>query len=287
MKLTEYEPSELLRSCISKSGKFAIGKRDQRYFEVIWEVLDLLFACKMQISTAAQKLGLSTANFSAVLRNDPAVWRRVNELRKDEGSEQPEVPLAIGLKVHMEGVAMPAPQHQKSTVDAANCAIITVSDTRTEETDTGGTVDQVAAEAMQVMSVLQLCDRIVRDEPRDIAELVRAKVNDAGVHAVLLSGGTGIANRDTTVEAVEHILEKRLDGFGELFRMLSYDQVGRQRCFRGRWLGVANKTAVFLMPGSPKAVELAMDKLIVPELGHIVSLLAGTSNAALSAMRSR
>ncbi len=80
-----YEPSELLRSCISKSGKFEIGRRDQRYFEVVWEVLDLLFACKMQVSTAAQKLGLSTANFSNVLRNDPAVWRRVNELRNDEG----------------------------------------------------------------------------------------------------------------------------------------------------------------------------------------------------------
>jgi len=80
-----YEPSALLQSCISKSGKFAIGRRDQRYYEVVWEVLDLLSACKMQVSTAAQKLGLSTANFSHVLRYDPAVWRRINELRKDEG----------------------------------------------------------------------------------------------------------------------------------------------------------------------------------------------------------
>jgi len=85
VEIDGYEPSELLQSCISRSDKFAIGKRDQRYHEVVWEVLDLLFACKMQVSTAAQKLGLSTANFSAVLRNDPALWRRVNELRKDEG----------------------------------------------------------------------------------------------------------------------------------------------------------------------------------------------------------
>ena len=80
-----YEPSDLLQSCIGRNGKFAIGKRDQRYCAVVWEVLDLLFACGMQVSTAAQKLGLSTANFSSVLRNDPAVWRRVNELRKDAG----------------------------------------------------------------------------------------------------------------------------------------------------------------------------------------------------------
>jgi hypothetical protein len=85
VEIDGYEPSELLRSCISRSGKFAIGRRDERYYAVVWEVVDLLFACKMQVSTAAQKLGLSTANFSAVLRNDPPVWRRVNELRKDEG----------------------------------------------------------------------------------------------------------------------------------------------------------------------------------------------------------
>jgi len=80
-----YEPSEILRSCISGAGKFAIGKRDKRYCIVVWEILDLLFACRMQVSTAAKSLGLSTANFSGVLRSDPAVWRRVNELRKDEG----------------------------------------------------------------------------------------------------------------------------------------------------------------------------------------------------------
>ncbi len=85
VELDTYEISDLLQTCVSKSGKFAIGRRDQRYFEVIWEVLDLLYVCKMQVSTAALKLGLSTANFSSVLRNDPAVWRRVNELRKDAG----------------------------------------------------------------------------------------------------------------------------------------------------------------------------------------------------------
>ncbi len=85
VEIDGYAPSALLRSCIGPSGKFAIGKRDQRYCTVVWEVLDLLVACGVQVSTAAEKLGLSTANFSSVLRNDPAVWRRVNELRKDAG----------------------------------------------------------------------------------------------------------------------------------------------------------------------------------------------------------
>jgi len=165
---------------------------------------------------------------------------------------------------------MPAPQHQKEQ-STANCAIITVSDTRTEETDTGG---QLIRSRLTDAGHSVCSYEIVRDEPRNIAELVRAKVNDPECSAVLLSGGTGIAHRDTTVEAVEHILEKRLDGFGELFRMLSYDQVGAAAMLSRAVAGIANRTAVFLMPGSPKAVELAMDKLIVPELGHIESLMA-------------
>lgn len=85
VEIDGYVPSEMLRSCVNRAGKFSIGKRDQRYPSVVWEILDLLFACGVQVSTAAEKLGLSTANFSSVLRNDPAVWRRVNELRKDAG----------------------------------------------------------------------------------------------------------------------------------------------------------------------------------------------------------
>ncbi len=164
---------------------------------------------------------------------------------------------------------MPAPQHHKEQ-STANCAIVTVSDTRTKETDTGG---QLIASRLEAAGHRILSYAILKDEPRNIAELVRTNANDAECHAVLLSGGTGIASRDTTVEAVEHLLEKRLDGFGELFRMLSYDQVGAAAMLSRAVAGVVNKTAVFLMPGSPKAVELAMDKLIVPELGHVVSLM--------------
>ncbi len=165
---------------------------------------------------------------------------------------------------------MPAPQHQNKQSNA-NCAVITVSDTRTETTDAGG---QLIKSLLEEAGHHVGSYAIVCDEPRDVTELVLANTNDADCHAVLLSGGTGVAARDTTVEAVELLLEKRLDGFGELFRMLSYDQVGAAAMLSRALAGVANNTAVFLMPGSPKAVELAMTKLIIPELGHIVSLLA-------------
>jgi molybdenum cofactor biosynthesis protein B len=169
---------------------------------------------------------------------------------------------------------MPAPQHHKDQ-RPANCAVITVSDTRTEETDTGGQLLRSLLESAghHIHSLA-----IVKDEPADVAELVRAKCCDKDCHAVLLSGGTGIAARDTTVEAILPLLDKRLDGFGELFRMLSYDQVGAAAMLSRALAGIVNQTAVFLMPGSPKAVELAMTKLIIPELGHIVAL-AGKSKA--------
>ncbi|GJM26656.1 MAG: molybdenum cofactor biosynthesis protein B [Phycisphaerae bacterium] len=169
---------------------------------------------------------------------------------------------------------MPAPQHQKDQ-RTANCAIVTVSDTRTEETDTGGQLVRTLLEAAghSVQS-----HAIVKDEPADVAKLVHAMSCDVGCHAILLSGGTGIAARDTTVEAIEPMLDKRLDGFGELFRMLSFDQVGAASMLSRALAGITNQTAVFMMPGSPKAVELAMTKLIIPELGHIVALAGKIEN---------
>ena len=163
---------------------------------------------------------------------------------------------------------MPPPHHQKDQ-RSANCAVITVSDTRTEETDTGG---QLLRSLLEAAGHRVISAAIVKDEPVEVAKLVRAKCSDDDCHAVLLSGGTGIAARDTTVEAIMPLLDKRLDGFGELFRMLSYDQVGAAAMLSRALAGIVNQTAVFLMPGSPKAVELAMTKLVIPELGHIVAL---------------
>ena len=168
---------------------------------------------------------------------------------------------------------MPAPQHHKDQLPA-NCAIVTVSDTRTEETDTGG---QLLRSLLEAAGHRIHSYTIVKDEPTDVAKLVRARVGDNDCHAVLLSGGTGIAARDKTVEAIAPMLDKRLDGLGELFRMLSYDQVGAASMLSRALAGIMSQTAVFMMPGSPKAVELAMTKLIIPELGHIVAL-AGKMN---------
>lgn len=162
-----------------------------------------------------------------------------------------------------------------TTGSAIRIAVLTVSDTRTEETDVGGRLvrELCAAAGHTVVS-----RAIVRDEPAQVAAAVQAVVDGSdgpgGAHAVLLTGGTGIARRDTTVEALAARFDKTLDGFGELFRMLSFAEVGPAAMLSRATAGVVGGLAVFLMPGSPAAVRLAMERLILPELGHIVGQLA-------------
>lgn len=167
---------------------------------------------------------------------------------------------------------MPAPQHSRDKIEHVRCAVITVSDTRTVENDTGGKLigDRLRAAGHVVTSY-----EILRDEPESIARRIRELASDKSCHVVLLTGGTGIAARDTTYEAIAGLLDKRLDGFGELFRMLSFDQVGAAAMLSRAVAGLVGNVAVFSMPGSPKAVELAMDKLILPELGHVAWLAQG------------
>ncbi len=164
---------------------------------------------------------------------------------------------------------MPAPVHRGKTVERVRCAVITVSDTRTEADDRGGQLirGRLAEHAHQVCGY-----EIIPDEPQRITERVRNFVAQDDCDAVLLTGGTGIAGQDTTYEAVAGLLDKRLDGFGELFRMLSFEQVGPAAMLSRAVAGLIERTAVFVMPGSPKAVELALDRLILPELGHVVWL---------------
>lgn len=164
---------------------------------------------------------------------------------------------------------MPAPQHHKQTILSVRCAVLTVSDTRTVDTDAGGRLIQ--ARLVAAGHVVH-AHEILKDEPAAIAARVRALASDTHCHAVLITGGTGLAPRDTTYEAVSGLLDKRLDGFGELFRVLSYEQVGPAAMLSRAVAGLCQRTIVFAMPGSPKAVELAMDKLILPELGHLVWL---------------
>jgi len=112
--------------------------------------------------------------------------------------------------------------------------------------------------------------RIVADVPEQIREVLSEWIERDDVQAVLSNGGTGIAARDTTYDAISGMLEKRIDGFGELFRMLSWQEVGAAAMLSRAVAGAAGGTLIVAMPGSTNAVRLALTKLIVPELGHLV-----------------
>ncbi len=165
---------------------------------------------------------------------------------------------------------MSDPQHRADDIASVNCAIMTVSDTRTEKTDkTGPLIRELLEGAGHQVSSYQ----IIPDEPDRVRRCVGALCDEAACHAVLISGGTGLAPRDSTYEAVVALLEKRLDGFGELFRSLSFAEIGSAAMLSRAVAGVCRATAVFSLPGSTGAVRLAMDKLILPELGHLSALL--------------
>jgi molybdenum cofactor biosynthesis protein B len=160
--------------------------------------------------------------------------------------------------------------HHAGDRRAARCLVITVSDTRTPADDVSG---QRAEELLRAAGHEVREREIVHDERKVIAAVVRAGVANRDIDAIILTGGTGIAPRDVTHEAVEEILEKRLDGFGELFRMLSFQEIGAAAMLTRAIGGVIGQTVVFALPGSTKAVELGVERLIAPQLRHIVGLL--------------
>ncbi|WP_025692023.1 MogA/MoaB family molybdenum cofactor biosynthesis protein [Paenibacillus zanthoxyli] len=159
-------------------------------------------------------------------------------------------------------------QHRMEAPDSVNCYIITVSDTRTMETDKGGRLIETLLEE----SGYKIAGRIiVKDDYDDIRELIHECAGDSGIEAVLLTGGTGIAPRDTTYEAVKSLLDKEMPGFGEIFRYLSFaEDIGTAAILSRAVAGTIGSTAVFSMPGSVGAVKLAMTRLIIPELRHVM-----------------
>jgi molybdenum cofactor biosynthesis protein B len=165
---------------------------------------------------------------------------------------------------------MPGGTHHAGDARAVACAIVTISDTRTVDTDTSGARARALLEAAGHSVVAYA---IV---PDDIG-LVRARLDELlalpGLEVVVTSGGTGLARRDTTFEAIAALLDKRLDGFGELFRMLSYEQVGAAAMLSRATAGVARGKILVSLPGSTAAVELALAKLLLPALGHMVHLV--------------
>lgn len=148
--------------------------------------------------------------------------------------------------------------------------VITCSDSRDMSSDLTG---RAIREALEVNGHTVAGHRIIPDE----AEAIRAMIHEAqasGARAVIINGGTGIANKDVTVECVEALFEKTLPGFGELFRMLSFDVIGSPAMMSRATAGTYKSMIIFALPGSPQAVKVAMDKLILPELGHAVRELA-------------
>ncbi len=158
-------------------------------------------------------------------------------------------------------------EHKAQAPLSVRCAVITVSDTRTVETDTGG---QTLIERLTSAGHAIVQRSIIPDEP----DLMRATLQQLGertdIDAVLLTGGTGITRRDQTYETVSNLLSKPLPGYGELFRMLSYQQIGTAALLSRAVGGLMGHIVVLTMPGSPAAVQLAMDQVILPELGHLV-----------------
>jgi molybdenum cofactor biosynthesis protein B len=158
-------------------------------------------------------------------------------------------------------------EHHAKTKHAVACAIVTVSDTRTPETDASGTCIRALLEEAGHRVVGYA---ILPDDPGRIRAHVEELLAVPAVEAVIVNGGTGLAPRDTTYEAITGMLEKRLDGFGELFRMLSYQQVGSAAMLSRAVGGLHRGLVVFATPGSTAAVKLALERLIIPELGHLV-----------------
>jgi len=158
-------------------------------------------------------------------------------------------------------------EHKEQARGGIACAVVTVSDTRTEETDASG---RLIREALAGAGHEARAYHIVRDEPTLIAPLLEELLSRDDLDALIFNGGTGVARRDVTFDVLSRAVEKTLPGFGELFRHLSYAEIGSAALLSRAMAGTARGKAVFSVPGSSGAVRLAMERLILPEMAHIV-----------------
>lgn len=161
-----------------------------------------------------------------------------------------------------------AQQHKSKAADKGpvRVAVVTVSDTRTPETDVNG---RYLAERIETSGHLLHSTSIVRDEPLEVEAILERLASSAGVQVVFFNGGTGVSSRDRTYDVLAAKLEKTLPGFGEIFRMLSWQQVGAAAMMSRATAGIYRGKVVVSTPGSPAAVRLAWEKLIEPELAHL------------------
>ncbi|MFM7844215.1 MAG: molybdenum cofactor biosynthesis protein B [Planctomycetota bacterium] len=161
----------------------------------------------------------------------------------------------------------PVQQHRQTAPAVVRCAVATISDTRTLDTDTGGrTAIDLLSGAGHVISAREL----IPDDSGRIQQLLLDWSKRDDIDAILMTGGTGLSSRDQTYETVSGLLTKTLPGYGELFRWLSYQEIGAAAMLSRAIGGLIHKTVVMTMPGSPHAVRLALNQLIIPELGHLV-----------------
>jgi molybdenum cofactor biosynthesis protein B len=158
-------------------------------------------------------------------------------------------------------------EHKQQAPRSVRCAVVTISDTRTVDTDTAGAA---IADLLHAAGHLVVGRTIVRDDANLVRDAIAQQLADPQVQAIITTGGTGITSRDSTYEAVTAMLDKRLDGFGELFRMLSYEQIGAAAMLSRACAGLVRGRIVAALPGSEAAVRLAMERLIIPELGHLI-----------------
>jgi molybdopterin adenylyltransferase len=158
-------------------------------------------------------------------------------------------------------------EHKARAPQSVRCFIVTVSDTRTASTDRSG---DAIADLLTAAGHAVAGRAIVKDEPDLVRGAIERQLAHPDVQVIITTGGTGITSRDTTYEAVMALLQKRLDGFGELFRMLSYQQIGSAAMMSRACAGLVAGRIVIALPGSEAAVRLAMEQLVIPELGHLV-----------------
>lgn len=188
------------------------------------------------------------------LEQTPPAFPRVRALHRDGGRGNLRIISAVSVTAHRQD----APRTVRAFV-------LTITDTRSEPEDRSG---DAIVELLTAAGHELLGRRIVRDDPAAVRGAVKSQV--ANVDVIITTGGTGISARDNSYEAITALLGKQLDGFGELFRMLSFQEIGTAAMLSRACAGTLERTAVFSLPGSEHAVRLAMSKLILPEIGHLV-----------------
>jgi len=158
-------------------------------------------------------------------------------------------------------------EHKKESPQSVSCAVLIISDSRTEQTDESG---KFLKQTLSQNGHRVLAYAILKNDAEAIERKIRELLRQEGLQVIITSGGTGISHRDITVETVSSIMEKKLDGFGELFRSLSYQEIGTASIMSRAVAGVVGGKIIICLPGSLGAAKLAIEKIILPEIGHMV-----------------